>query len=146
VSKTTKGGRNALHVAAERNHSAVLERILAGGEAAAAMNEKDRDGRTPLMLAAQGNAADACKTLVAGGADMELTDTSEDEDTALLIAARLGALDAARALAEAGADYYMTEDGGGSKAFDAARQGIHPSEERREEVYDALLDVMLDRE
>lgn len=148
--RISKGGRNAVHLAAERDHAATIEAMLSSSEdcRSRCLNAGDKDGRTPLMLAAQGNAAAACKALVAAGADLELQEYGEGEgpfDTALLLAARLGKVASARAIAEAGADYYELEDGS-YRALDAARQGSHPSEAVREEMYDMLLDVMLDRE
>ncbi|CAE7904990.1 ANKRD35 [Symbiodinium sp. KB8] len=144
--KTSKGGRNPLHAAAERDYADVVTAVLGASDASEALNARDKDGRTPLMLAAQGDAAAACEALLGGGADLEVADESDHKDTALLIAARLGSLRAAEVLARAGANFFESEDQTTSLAFDAARQGVHPSEERREAMYDMLLDVMLDRE
>jgi ankyrin repeat protein len=148
--RASKGGRNAVHLAAERNHAATIEAMLSSSETCKSecLDAQDKDGRTPLMLAAQGDAAAACKALIASGAGLEIQEHGEGEgpfDTALLLAARLGKVESARALAEAGADYYELDDGS-YRALDAARQGSHPSEEVREAMYDMLLDVMLDRE
>jgi len=58
-----------LHKAVAKCDSETVRRLLADGADA---NGKDKDGETPLFLAAMLGNADVCKTLIAGGANVNL--------------------------------------------------------------------------
>ena len=59
-------GRTALHVAAERQPSAVIRVLI---EAGADVNDRTRNGETPLHYAAAFNDADSIAALLDAGAD-----------------------------------------------------------------------------
>ena len=76
-----------------------LRAFLAAG---ADINATLRDGRTPLMFAADNGNVDVVRELVAAGANVDAATVSGE--TALMGAARFGRIDVVRLLLEAGAD------------------------------------------
>ncbi|KXZ48498.1 hypothetical protein GPECTOR_27g668 [Gonium pectorale] len=64
-----KGKRTAIYRAAQYGHAAVLKQVLSRQENLQAMDTKDEDGLTPLMVAAIGGHMDAARVLRVYNAD-----------------------------------------------------------------------------
>jgi len=88
------------HQAAERGDPGALEKLLAAD--ATLVNVKDKDGRTPLHVAAQAGHKPVVELLVARGADLNARD--EDSRTPLHLAAAEGHKDVVEFLLDKGAD------------------------------------------
>ena len=65
--------RTALHYACQKGHVRILKTLLHGAE----IDSQDKDGRTPLQLAAYFGKQDICIILVRAGADVNLRDNMQ---------------------------------------------------------------------
>jgi uncharacterized protein len=108
-------------VAALGNDLALVELFASMG---ADVNAYNRDGFTPLMLAAGNDANGVIKPLLSNGAQLELRDKNHGL-TAYLHAALAGNLAAAQMLLEAGADPGAAGDDGKTAAELARENGHH---------------------
>ena len=103
-------GATALHWAVRMDDSETADLLIRAGASPAAAN---REGATPLMLAALNGSAPMIEKLVKAGADVNAKFTRY-EDTALMMAARTGKADAVRILLDSGAKVDSTETWGGT--------------------------------
>ena len=97
----------ALHHAAETGHIMRVHDLIAAG---AALEARDKDGKTALMLAAEYNHTSIVRALLTAGADKEATDN--EGKTALMLAAQRGETCSMQALLDAGADKNAADDTG----------------------------------
>ncbi len=101
----------ALHHAAETGHIMRVHDLIAAG---AALEARDKDGKTALMLAAEYNRTSIVRALLTAGADKEATDN--EGKTALMLAAQRGETCSMQALLDAGANL-EARDGDGKTAL-----------------------------
>jgi uncharacterized protein len=90
-----------LHAAAHRGDVAALERLLAARPAAAVLDARDANGRTPLHVAAFARQREAIRRLAAAGANLGLLDNDRydavtiaavaDDEATLALLLQLGA-------------------------------------------------------
>lgn len=107
-----------LSKAAARGDTASILELL---EAGADVNERDEDGRTPVMTATRGNHVDAVRVLIEAGADIDIRD--DRLDNPFLYAGAEGLLDILRLTMDAGADPTLTNRFGGTALIPAAERG-----------------------
>ena len=99
VRATTRlGGYTPLHLASQRGHEAVIERLIKGG---ANPNLATATGATPLMLAAASGHVAAVKQLAAQKADLNARERANDQ-TALMFAAAFDRPEVVKLLIEVG--------------------------------------------
>ena len=103
--------------AARGDTRSVLELIDAGAD----VNERDEDGRTPVMTATRGNHVDTVRALIEAGADIDLRD--DRLDNPFLYAGAEGLLDILRLAIDAGADPALTNRFGGTALIPASERG-----------------------
>ncbi|TDC36527.1 ankyrin repeat domain-containing protein [Micromonospora sp. KC213] len=107
-----------------------LPTVLALLRAGADPNAADRDGTTPLYLAAVHNGRAAVRILLDAGADPNVESGRGEEGTPLTGAAAWGHDDAVRELLEQGADPTLREDrGSGLSPLEWAVRGGHSETE-----------------
>jgi ankyrin repeat protein len=110
-----------LHRAAAANDTARLKALVASG---AALDARDRDGRTALLIATRAGAADAARLLIEAGADVNAKDLIAD--TPFLYASAEGRLDILKLILATGrANLADTNRYGGNALIPAAHHG-HP--------------------
>ena len=107
-----------LHKAAARGDTASIRELL---EAGADVDERDGDGRTPVMTATRGNNVDAVRVLIEAGADIDIRD--DRLDNPFLYAGAEGLLDILRLCIAAGADPALTNRFGGTALIPASERG-----------------------
>lgn len=100
VSSVNRGGETPLMWAANRGHTAAIERLL---KAKASVNARDQHGFTALMEASQGDHVGTIKVLIAARADVNAREP-EDDETALVMAMHCARNEAAQLLIEHGAE------------------------------------------
>ncbi|KAF2983436.1 hypothetical protein EK904_013648 [Melospiza melodia maxima] len=139
ITATDAAGRNALHLAAKYGHALCLQKLLQPPCAAqqcliavgamsdcsasiqllcdhgAAVNSKDGDGRTPLVLATQMCRPAVCQLLIDRGADVNARD--KQSRTALMLGCEYGCKDAVEVLLRNGADVGLTDGLGHDCAY-----------------------------
>jgi ankyrin repeat protein len=81
LNQKDKDGKNALHIAAERNISEDVEYLLGIG---LPINEKDQLGNTALFLAASGDSVESMEILLASGADLLVYGENEESITRMI--------------------------------------------------------------
>lgn len=106
--------------AASRGDGAQVERLLSSG---AKTETRDREGRTPLLLATHGNHVEVARLLIAAGADVNAKDSISD--TPFLYASAEGRNEILKMALAAGADLASTNRYGGTALIPAAHHG-HP--------------------
>ena len=104
--------------AAERGDTATVLQLLAAG---AAINSRDRAGRTAVMAATHGNQVETVQALIAAGADINLQDNRQDNP--FLYAGAEGLLAILKLTIAAGADTKLTNRFGGTALIPAAERG-----------------------
>ncbi|WP_411103980.1 ankyrin repeat domain-containing protein [Streptomyces sp. cmx-4-9] len=104
--------------AAGRGAAAPVAAALAAG---AAVEARDGDGRTPLLLAALGDHLAAAGLLLAAGADPNAPDSRED--TPWLVTGVTGSVRMMRLLLPAGPDLHRYNRFGGTSLIPAAERG-----------------------
>jgi ankyrin repeat protein len=110
VNAPQSDGTTALHWAARADDLEIAEILIAAGANVAV---KNREGVTPLELAAVNGSAPMLQKLLKAGADPNAP-LDEFGDTALMMSARTGKPDALRVLLETGAKVNVTETWGGT--------------------------------
>lgn len=113
----SKGWRD-LHVAAASNRIDEIVNLIAG-RGAAALDRRDKEGRTPLMLAAEKGYEGCVRMLAGAGADMDAS--SKDGRTGLYRAVENGDRRMVEVLIELGADPTIGVGDRGHSALDVAR-------------------------
>jgi ankyrin repeat protein len=103
-------GTTALHWAVRVDDLEIADLLIRAGAKVAAAN---REGVTPVQLAAMNGSAPMLRRLMAAGADPNASLTPYG-DTALMMAARTGKTDAIRVLLESGAGVNAKEKWGGT--------------------------------
>lgn len=106
--------------AAARGDAAQVTVLLSSG---ANVEARDRDGRTPLLLATHGNHVEVARLLIAAGADVNAKDSMSD--TPFLYAGAEGRNEILKMTLQAGADLASTNRYGGTALIPAAHHG-HP--------------------
>jgi len=114
----TMAQATALHDAAKRGDRAEVQRLIGSG---AKVDERDGDGRTPLLLATHANHVEAARVLIAAGADVNAKDRIDDSP--FLYAGAEGRLEILRLTLAAGADLKSTNRYGGTALIPAAHHG-----------------------
>lgn len=110
-----------LHTAAEANDADRVRALIAAG---AEIDARDKDQRTPLLLATRADAIDSARALIEAGADVNARDNIRD--TPFLYAGAEGRLEILKALLATGkADLKDTNRYGGNALIPAAHHG-HP--------------------
>ncbi|HSE22744.1 MAG TPA: ankyrin repeat domain-containing protein [Pyrinomonadaceae bacterium] len=102
VRLVNKKRQTALHIASASLHSKIVAAILAGG--AQDVNQKDGDGRTPLLLAADNDSfvpGEVMDSLLSKGASIDTVDS--EGNTALILAAKQGNMSGVEYLLKKGA-------------------------------------------
>ncbi len=117
--KRTGTGVPAIVVAAEVRNEEALDLLIGAG---ARIDNRDRDDRTALGIAARLGELGMVRALLEAGADPEYQ--GEYRETPLLKAARQGHLEVVRTLLEAGAEA-DTSDLTGRTALEFAQEGRH---------------------
>ena len=107
-----------LHEAAGAGDVGEIERLLGAG---LAIDARDADGRTPVMVATVARRTDAVRALVDAGADVDLRDNRLDN--VFLYAGAEGLLDILRIANEVGADPALTNRFGGIALIPASERG-----------------------
>ena len=104
--------------AAARDDAPAVARLVAAG---AALEARDGQGRSALMVATHSNAVAAARVLIAAGADVNARDALEDSP--YLYAGAEGRLEILRLCLAAGADLASTNRYGGTALTPAAHHG-----------------------
>nr|WP_028594692.1 ankyrin repeat domain-containing protein [Paenibacillus assamensis] len=105
----------ALLAAAEKGETtAVLQQLKNGAD----INTRDKDGRTPVMLATVGNHSVTVKVLLDRGADVNIQDNRKDNP--YLYAGAEGLTEILKLTIQAGADTKITNRYGGTALIPAA--------------------------
>ncbi len=104
--------------AAERGDAAAVSRLIAGG---APVDQRDRRGRTALLVATAANRVEVARLLIAAGADVNAKD--DIHDSPYLYAAAEGRLEILRLTLAAGADLRSVNRYGGTGLIPAAHHG-----------------------
>jgi len=115
-------GTTALHWATRADDLDLAEMLIAAGANVSAAN---REGVTPLGLAAMNGSAPMLQKLLKAGADPNVP-LDQFKDTALMMASRTGKTDAMRVLLETGAQPNVAETWGGTTALMWAAAEHHP--------------------
>ena len=108
----------ALHQAAAANDSARIQQSLQSGNA---IDARDAQGRTALLIATHHNHIDAAKALIAAGADVNAKD--DIQDSPYLYAGARGHLEILKLTLPHGADLRSTNRYGGTAIIPAAERG-----------------------
>jgi ankyrin repeat protein len=116
-------GTTALHWAVRADDGEMADLLIRAGARASAVN---RDGMTPMQLAAANGSAAMIVRLIKAGADPNAPLT-EYGDTALMMAARTGKTDAIDVLLEGGVKINAAETWGGTTALMWAAAERHPA-------------------
>ena len=103
--------------AARGDTTSILELLEDGAD----INERDADGRTPLMIATRGYHVEAVRALIGAGADVDIRD--DRLDNPFLYAGAEGLLDILQLTIEAGADPTLTNRFGGTALIPASERG-----------------------
>jgi uncharacterized protein len=104
--------------AAARGDLAQVRRLL---DAGAPIEQRDGNGRTPVLAATAGNHAEVVRALIARGADVNAQD--HRRDSAFLLAGAEGYTEIVRATLAAGADLKSTNRYGGTALIPACHHG-----------------------
>ncbi|QMV71657.1 ankyrin repeat domain-containing protein [Comamonas piscis] len=110
----------ALHQAAAGNNSHRIQQLLQNG-GASAIDARDAQGRTPLLVATQSNQVAAAKALIEAGADVNAKDNIEDSP--YLYAGARGHQEILQMALSHGADLRSTNRYGGTALIPAAERG-----------------------
>ncbi|KAK5662254.1 hypothetical protein OQA88_8159 [Cercophora sp. LCS_1] len=97
VRQSNEGGRMAIHLAAEHDHTEIAELLIEHG-GPESLNERDKEGQTALIVAAICGASGITRLLVCRGADTDVSDLTRVGQTALHYAAAKGHLECVSAL------------------------------------------------
>ena len=111
-------GPQALLEAARRGNSEAVGRLIA---TKSDVNVRDARGRTPLLIATQGNHVDVARRLIAAGADVNAKD--ELQDSPFLYAGAEGKVEILKMTLTAGADLKSTNRFGGTALIPASHHG-----------------------
>ena len=103
--------------AARGDTASVLELLEAGAD----IDERDEDGRTPVMIATRGNHVDTVRALIEAEANVDIQDNRLDNP--LLYAGAEGLLEIVQLTIDAGADPALTNRFGGTALIPAAERG-----------------------
>ena len=109
---------SALHQAAAANDSVRIQQALQSGSA---IDARDAQGRTALLLATHGNHIDAARALINAGADVNTKD--DIQDSPYLYAGARGHLEILKLTLTHGADLRSTNRYGGTAIIPAAERG-----------------------
>ncbi|WP_245444839.1 ankyrin repeat domain-containing protein [Pseudaminobacter soli (ex Li et al. 2025)] len=107
-----------LHAAAANGDDAAITQLLASG---AAIDARDGEGRTALLVATHGNRIDAARALIEAGADVNAKDNINDSP--YLYAGARGHLEILKLTLEHGADLKSTNRYGGIALIPASERG-----------------------
>lgn len=108
----------SLHAAAQVNDLGALRRLLAAG---AAVDVRDAQGRTALLVATHANQVPAARLLIEAGADVNAKDAIQDSP--YLYAGARGHLDILKLTLAHGADLRSTNRYGGTALIPACERG-----------------------
>lgn len=123
--KWVSKGWTALHIAVANDRREEIERLLRVNRQQGYLDSRDKEGRTPLHLAASKGLLESAKVLIGAGAQVD--GRSKDGRTALFRAAANGDCEMVKMLVEMGADPTVTELRLGRSALDIARAKGHVS-------------------
>ena len=104
--------------AAARGDTASVVALI---EAGADVNERDADGRTPVMAATRGNHVETVRALIDAEADVDIQDNRLDNP--FLYAGAEGLLEIVQLTIDAGADPALTNRFGGTALIPASERG-----------------------
>ncbi|XP_004235236.1 protein VAPYRIN [Solanum lycopersicum] len=121
--KWVSKGWTALHIAVANDRREEIERLLRVNGGCRWLDSRDKEGRTPLHLAASKGLLGSGKALIGAGAQVDAR--SKDGRTALFRAAANGDCEMAKMLVEMGADPTLTELHLRRSALDIARAKGH---------------------
>lgn len=121
--KWVSKGWTALHIAVANDRREEIERLLRVNRQQGYLDSRDKEGRTPLHLAASKGLLESAKVLIGAGAQVD--GRSKDGRTALFRAAANGDCEMVKMLVEMGADPTITELRLGRSALDIARAKGH---------------------
>lgn len=107
-----------LHQAAARGDARAIAQLLGQG---AAIDARDAQGRTPLLLATHGNHVQAARVLIGAGADVNAKD--KIQDSPYLYAGARGHLEILTMTLAQGADLRSTNRFGGTALIPASERG-----------------------
>jgi len=113
--KDQDNGETALHIVTKRRDAPWMGFLLQNG---ADPNARDRDGNTPVLLAASTSFADGVRVMIAGKANLDAANNRGE--TALIKAVLVRDAPSARLLLEYGADPDRTDNLTGQSARDYA--------------------------
>jgi serine/threonine-protein phosphatase 6 regulatory ankyrin repeat subunit B len=116
-------GVTALHVAAQGGHIEMVTLLL---EVGAGVSHLDDAGRSPLVLAVQGNYGEVASVLVAGGSDPDTPYVDDDGESHNLLfdAIMVENEEFALLLIEKGADIYHTDEKKVNTLLQASHRGL----------------------
>ncbi|MCD7456616.1 hypothetical protein HAX54_032396 [Datura stramonium] len=121
--KWVSKGWTALHIAVSNDRREEIERLMRINGGGRWLDSRDKEGRTPLHLAASKGLLESAKALIGAGAQVDAR--SKDGRTALFRAAANGDCQIVKMLVEMGADPTLTELHLGRSALDIARTKGH---------------------
>ncbi|CAN4123413.1 unnamed protein product [Withania somnifera] len=121
--KWASKGWTALHIAVANDRREEIERLVRVNGGCRWLDSRDKEGRTPLHLAASKGLLESAKALIGAGAQVDTR--SKDGRTALFRAAANGDCQMVKMLVEVGADPTVTELHLGRSALDIARAKGH---------------------
>jgi hypothetical protein len=132
LSSTNSAGQTVLHLAAEKNQSQVIERLLMHPRAVELALARDKAGSTPLIMAAEFGHGDAVKALLDHeSAKVQVMAITMYGDNALMTAVSAGHLDIVKLLLNAGwaKEQINRVNSAGSSVISLAIQQRHESTE-----------------
>ena len=118
---TSLAAASPLHVAVRTNDLSSALRLLQNPFGLSLREERDKAGRTPLLLATELNKVDFARALIEAGADVNATDAKQDSP--YLLAGAEGRLEILKMSLANGADLASTNRYGGTALIPAAERG-----------------------
>lgn len=110
-----------LHVAVSADDLPAAQRLLTSPSGRSLREERDKIGRTPLLLATELNRVDIARALIDAGANVNATDAKQDSP--YLLAGAEGRLEILKMSLAHGADLASTNRYGGTALIPAAERG-----------------------
>ncbi len=117
MAATRADASGPLHSAAKSGQAAAIEKLLRDG---AAIDTKDAEGQTPLLIAVAGNHTDAARVLIEAGANINTV--ALNKDTPWMLAGALGRAEILRLMIPKRPDFSLRNRYGGNALIPACER------------------------